>query len=221
MSISKKTGLALGTVLLLAAVPAFADDNDDEAWPATGYGVQVVLGAGVQGFTDQDMRSTTTTGGLWDARAVIGTRTPIAFEGAYVGTAQGIDSRFGNDVSATLIGTGFEGALRLNLIPFENVTPFAFAGLGWKRYDVRGADFTTADTGINDEDNLLEIPLGGGIGYRYAGMAFDARFTYRAAAGEDLVITDDSPPSETTGDPDSGALGLDTWGVSANLGWEF
>jgi hypothetical protein len=163
------------------------------------------------------MRSTTDPGGVWDVRGVLGTRTPIAVEAAYVGTAQGIDARFGEDTTATLVGTGLEGALRLNLLPFAAVTPYAFAGLGWKRYDVAGADFRTADTGIRDEDTLLEVPMGGGLSYRYAGFLADGRFTYRAAVGEDLVLSDDALPEEA--EPDT--LGLDNWSVSARVGFEF
>lgn len=213
----KMAGVLLATCALGVA-PAFADDEyDDDEWPASEYGISLSVGGGVQDFTDSGMRSTTDPGGIWDVRGVLGTRTPIAVEAAYVGTAQGIDARFGEDTTATLVGSGLEGALRLNLIPFAAVTPYAFGGLGWKRYDVVGADFRTADTGIRDEDTLLEVPMGGGLNYRYAGFLADARFTYRAAVGEDLVLTDEQLPDEV--EPD--AEGLDNWSVSARLGWEF
>jgi len=215
MSISKKTGLLIGAALLFGGSIADADPYV----PPSQYGIGVVLGGGVQDFTNSDMRSTTTPGGNWDVRAMVGTRSPIAIEAAYIGSAQGIESRFGTAVSATLIGTGLEADLRVNLIPFENITPFGFAGLGWKRYDVRGEDFTTADTGIRDDDQLLEIPLGAGVGYRYAGLSVDARFTYRVAAGEDLVVAADVNNPDV--DTNAGSLGMDTWGVGANLGMEF
>lgn len=211
----KMAGVLLATCALGAGT-ALADD-DSEDWPASVYGISLSLGAGLQDFTDSSMTSTTDPGGVWDVRGVIGTRTPVALEAAYVGTAQGIDARFGEDTTATLVGTGLEGAVRLNLIPLEDFTPYAFAGLGWKRYDVVGADFRTADTGIRDEDDLLEIPMGGGLSFRNQGFVADARFTYRAAAGEDLVITDDSAPDEAN--PDK--AGMDTWGVSGRVGWEF
>jgi len=213
----KMAGILLATCALGVA-PALADDDyDDDGWPASEYGIGLSLGAGLSDFTDNDMQSTTDPGGTWDVRGVLGTRTPVAFEAAYVGTAQGIDARFGEDTTATLVGSGLEGALRLNLLPFAAVTPYAFGGLGWKRYDVAGADFRTADTGINDEDTLLEIPMGGGLAYRYGGFLADARFTYRAAVGEDLVLSDSEIPDEA--EPD--AEGLDNWAVSARLGVEF
>lgn len=220
MRISKKmSGVLTAAVASLWAGSAAAQSADEE-WPATVYGVSVSVGGGVQDFTDADMQDTTDIGGMWDVRAVIGTRTPIALEAAYTGSAQAIDSRFGEENTATLVGTGVEGALRLNLIPLENITPYGVAGLGWRRYDVTGADFRTADVGIADEDTLLEIPLGGGLAYRFAGFTADARFTYRAAVGEDLVISDDELPDEQI-DSDAGKAGMDNWNVSARIGWEF
>jgi hypothetical protein len=215
-SLTKTLAGTLLATCALGAGPALADD-DYEAWPGSVYGMSLTVGGGVQDFTDDTVRDTTDPGALWDVRGVLGTRTPIGVEAAYVGSAQAIDARFGEDASATLIGTGFEGALRVNLLPYLEVTPYAFAGLGWKRYDVRGADFRTADTGIDDEDTLLEVPMGGGFAYRYAGFLADARFTYRAAAGEDLVVSDDQLPEEA--EPDM--AGLDNWSISARAGWEF
>lgn len=224
MRFSTKTtvGLLAAAVTTLGAGTAMADTVvvEEDYWPASGYGIGVSVGAGVADFADRDMRATTDTGGMWDLRVVVGTRTPIALEGAYVGTAQSIDSRFSDQHSATLIGTGVEGALRVNLIPFEQFTPYALAGLGYKRYDVRGQDFRTADTGVADEDTLLEVPLGAGLSYRYEGFIADARFTYRIAAGEDLVISQDGIDDvDVETDPD--ALGLDNWAATARVGWEF
>lgn len=220
MRISKTMAsvLTAGIVTLWAGVAA-AQDASEEEWPATVYGVSVSVGGGVQDFTDSNMQDTTDIGGMWDVRAIIGTRTPIAVEAAYTGSAQSIDSRFGEEDTATLVGTGLEGALRLNLLPLESFTPYAAAGLGWRRYDVVGADFRTADVGIGDEDTLLEIPLTGGLAYRYAGLMADARFTYRASVGEDLVISDDELPDQI--DSDAGKAGMDNWNVSARLGYEF
>jgi opacity protein-like surface antigen len=182
--------------------------------PPTVYGIALSVGGGVANFTSSEMRANTDLAGVWDVRALIGSRSPIALEAAYVGSAQAIDARFGEENTATLIGTGLEGNVRVNLIPFEMLTPYAFAGLGYKRYDVSGADFRTADTGIADNDTLLEVPLGAGLAYRARGFLADARFTYRMAMGEDLVI-----PGDFEGDRD--AAGLDTWGVTARLGVEF
>lgn len=211
---------AVGVVLLGAAAPGFADQygTDDDDLPPSGIGISMSVGAGVAGFQDRDLRSTTDIGGLWDVRAVIGTRSLLALELAYVGTAQAIDSQFGEQQSATLIGTGVEGAARLNFMPLEAATPYVFAGLGYKRYDVRGADFMTAGTGIADEDTLLEVPLGGGLAFRVDRFIADARFTYRIATGEDLAVavTDNGDV-----DIDAAALPMDTWSAAARVGFEY
>jgi hypothetical protein len=206
--------LAGAVTLCVAGSTAMADDY----WPMSQYGIEVAVGGGVEGFTDDRMRDVTDPGLAWDVRAVIGTRSPIALEGAYTGSAKPIESIFGDQLDATLIGTGFEGALRVQLLPLEAFTPYAFGGLGWKRYDIAGEDFTTADTGIADEDTLLEIPVGAGLAYRNNGFVADARFTYRAAMGEDLVITNDALPDV---DSDRGHAGLDSWAVAARVGFEF
>lgn len=203
-------------ILAAAAGTAAADDTVDY-WPNSQYGMEISAGGGVENFTSDRMQSATDPGGMWDLRLVLGTRSPVALEGAYVGTAQSINSVFGDQNSARLIGTGLEGDVRLNLFPMEDFTPYAFGGLGWKRYDVTGADFKTADTGISDSDSLLEVPLGAGLAWRDYGFVADARFTYRMAVGEDLVIANDSRNPVDTGD----AAGMDNWTVGARIGAEF
>jgi hypothetical protein len=202
-----------------AAAPAAADSYDDEKyWPTSEYGMEISAGGGVENFTSDRMQSSTDPGAMWDVRFVLGTRSPVALEGAYVGTTQNIDSVFGERNSARLMGTALESDIRLNLLPMEAFTPYAFGGLGWKRYDVTGADFTTADTGIRDSDSLIEVPMGAGVSYRDRGFVADARFTYRMAAGEDLVIANDSrDPVDLEGD----AAGMDNWAVGARIGAEF
>jgi hypothetical protein len=208
------TTAALVATLAFATGLAIADDLE---WPASEYGIAITAGGGVQDFADDGMQSTTDAGGTWDVRGILGTRTMFAFEAAYIGSAQAIDSKFGEEATATLFGNGVEGALRLNVLPYAIVTPYAFGGLGWKRYDVSGKDFTTADAGIDNDDSLLEFPFGGGLSYRDGGFIADGRFTYRVASGEDLVASSDRPTLEE--DPDT--LSLDTWSVSARAGWEY
>lgn len=217
--------ISILATLAATAGSAAADDTSsttvvvsgEDYWPASEYGIEMSLGGGVESFASDEMQANTDPGATWDVRGVFGTRTPIALEAAYVGSSQSIDAVFGERSSARLMGTGLEGALRLNILPLEDFTPFAFGGLGWKRYDVTGADFTTADTGIRDEDTLLEVPMGGGLAYRDNGFVVDARFTYRLAAGEDLVISNsDSDPLDT-----DRHANMDNWSVGARVGYEF
>lgn len=205
--------LAAGALVAGGANAALADDARD--WAE--YGTSISVGAGVQDFTNDRMQNTTDMGGMWDLRMAFGTTSPVGLEAAYIGSATPINSAFGPEESATLVGTGAEGLARVNIIPLGIVTPYAFGGLAWQRYDVTGADFTTADTGIQDEDTLLEVPVGAGLAFRPYGFVADARFTYRAALGEDLVIEDDTNPA----DSNSARAGMDTWGISARVGVEF
>jgi hypothetical protein len=59
--------------------------------------------------------------------------------------------------------------------------------------------------------------MGAGMAFREGGFVADARFTYRLAAGEDLVIednVDDPIDSERQ-------ASLDNWSVGARVGYEF
>lgn len=184
---------------------------DDRAPLFTDYGIGVIVGGGVEGFTNDIADDVTDIGGSWDLRVEFGTRFPLSVEAAYVGTAQGIDGLTGSD-SGTLIGTTVEAALKFNVDTGSPFRPFAFGGLGWRRYDVTGAVFTTADVGIRDQDNLMVFPLGGGLRYDYRGIGADLRFTFRPAIEEDLIIDTSR---------DSGAAAMHTWNVSAHVGGNF
>ena len=194
--------LALGGSLV-GATPAFAEDNLVEK-----YGLSLSVGGGVAGFTEEAMRDTTQTAGIWDVRATFGTRFPVALEAGYLGSAQAIDT-LGLDDSAILVGTAVEALARVNVVDRGAWQPYLFAGAAWRRYDLANVDTNTSS--VLDQDDLLEIPLGLGLGYRYDDFLFDARAQFRAAAEADMIPTG-------TGDD---AERMDTWGVSARLGYEF
>lgn len=171
-------------------------------------GVSLTVGGGVFGFTDQAMRDTTASGGMWDVRAAIGTHSPIAVEAAYIGTAQNINS-VGLDDGAMLLGTGVEGIARVNLAPNQVVNPYFFGGAAWKRIDLTNTDTNTSD--VQEVDNLIEIPVGVGLGYRMSGFVLDGRAELRMATEEDLIRND----------PDTEDVRLHTWTAGAKLGYEF
>src|SRR5690554_5243259 len=58
----------------------------------TPFGMGLTVGGGVVGFTNSEMRDNLHTGGGWEARATVGTKLPVAFEAAYVGTANRLDT---------------------------------------------------------------------------------------------------------------------------------
>jgi len=175
------------------------------------YGVAFVLGGGVEGFTNDSLRSSTKDGGNWDARAIFGTRDWVGFEAAYIGSAQSIDA-LGLDGDALLVGNGVQGNLRLNLTRDQLVQPFAYAGAAWRHYTLQNQGFNTSD--VRDQDDVLEIPMGVGLAYKYEGFMIDARGEFRAATGEDLM------PSLSGLDGDSRAE-MHRWGVNANIGYAF
>lgn len=171
-------------------------------------GVSLTVGGGVFGYTDQAMRDTTASGGMWDVRAAIGTHSPIAVEAAYIGTAQQINS-VGLDDGAMLLGTGVEGVARVNLLPNQVVNPYFFGGAAWKRIDLTNTDTNTSD--VQEVDNLIEIPVGVGLAYRMSGFVLDGRAELRMATEEDLIAND----------PDTEDVRLHTWTAGAKLGYEF
>lgn len=173
----------------------------------TPYGMEASVGGGIIGFTDGDANDFTDVGGSWQARLLVGTRTMWGVEVAYTGAAHSVDA-LGLDNDAILVSTGLEALGRFNFLTQE-WQPYLVAGLGWRRYDVTNADFNTS--AVSDSDNLLEIPLGGGLAYRSGGLVIDLRLMFRAAADEDLI---QAAPFE---DEPS----LDTFEGSLRVGWEF
>lgn len=204
-------GIVVAIGLGLTGMPAVsqAESMKDPNAPKliTDWGTAISVGGGVVVFTDDAMRDFADTGGGWEARVVAGTRRRLAVEAAYTGAAQSVDA-LGLDSSALLVGTGLELLGRFNAMTTE-WQPYVVAGVGWRRYDVTNADFNTSS--VSDEDNLVEIPFGAGVAYRYRGFVADLRTMVRLAFEEDLV----NAPSDAT------STRLHTWGVNLTGGWEF
>ena len=201
--------------------PDIYDDRYSYAWSdevmRSRIGVSAILGGGVVGFTDRTMRNTTAdVGGLWDLRVNIGSHIPLGIELSYLGSATNLRG-LPSGQNGTLIGTTVEGALRYNVLPHFAWTPYAFAGVGWQRYDVTSTDVTLSDSGMNDKDNLLEFPMGAGLAYRMAGFVLDLRGTFRAATDQNLVLK----TPVTTAPTSSDFAPMHTWEASAALGYEF
>jgi hypothetical protein len=170
-------------------------------------GAGLLVGGGVEDFTDSSVRSVTGVGGSWTARAIAGTRQFVGVEAAYVGAARGLDM-LGVGSSAMLVANGVEGAVRVNvpvLLPrTQLLEPFGFVGLGWSRYSVTNTNVTTADIARNDD--IMALPIGGGLEYAVGRFMADARFTYRSTYYNDLMRTGGN---------------LNNWGVSGQVGFSF
>jgi outer membrane protein OmpA-like peptidoglycan-associated protein len=169
--------------------------------------MSLAIGGGVTEFADSDMRDTTGLAGSWEARFTLGTRARIGLEAAYLGSAQSVDS-LGLDQDALLVSNGLGAAMRLNLLT-DQFQPYLLAGAAWRQYDVTNADFNTSS--LNDEDTVLETPVGIGFGYRLENVIFDARAVYRRVFDNDLL--------ETAANGDE--IQLHNWTANLMAGFEF
>jgi hypothetical protein len=163
----------------------------------------ISVGGGVDDFARSNAQRQTSTGGSWNARLTMGVHSYVGAELSYIGSAQTMHM-FG--ASQTLYGNGAQGAVRLNLLPDLNITPFAYGGAAWRYYSTSGGAFG------NSHDDKLEVPLGGGIAAYVADMMFDVRGEYRIA-----------PNSENVSGNGVEALSgnFDRWGVTGNVGAVF
>lgn len=179
--------------------------------PPSKIGIEAAIGAGAIGFTDTSTRGFTNTGTTWDARMTFGSRSPIAIEAAYVGSAQGINA-LGLDTDALLLGQGAEGTLRLNLTQ-RRVQPYFFGGVGWTHYNIERSSLATSS--VRASDDVGTVPMGAGITARLTRSFFiDARGTYRFAFSDDML----NLASSSAG---LGDAPLQTWSASGRLGFEF
>jgi hypothetical protein len=209
------------TDYVVAPTPVVIHETDSDHSFMSGIGIALAAGGGAGGFTNNEMRDTTSVGGDWDVRATFGTRSPLALETSYIGSAQQINA-LGLDDSAVLVGNGVQGALRLNGTIDLPVQPFVFAGAAWRRYDLTNTNFNTSD--VAGSDDVLEIPMGVGIAGHLAGLIVDLRGEFRASTMEDMV-----PESNGTSNDLEDSVGVDQdssaamhrWGAKATIGYEF
>ena len=186
----------------LAMDPEFDDASPDLVTP---IGMGLSVGGGVAEYLGE-ADVFTDPGGTWEARYLVGTRTIIGGELAYLGTANSLQT-LGVDDNAVLMSNGAEGALRVNFLT-DAWQPYVLGGVGWKHFNVVNTDTNTSD--IRDSDDALTVPLGAGIAYRYSNVFADLRGMYRPAFLADIT--------RGQGNDDTG---LDTIGGSLNVGFEF
>jgi len=172
-------------------------------------GAGLMVGGGYEDFTNSNVRSMTGGGGAWNARAVAGTRQFVGVEAAYVGAARSIDA-LGLGSSAVLLSNGVEGNVRVN-VPIvmrraQLLEPFGFVGLGWQHYQVTNTNVNVATSDVARNDDVMSVPVGGGLGYAIGRFMADARVTYRATYYNDLMRTGGS---------------LNNWGVGTQIGFAF
>jgi hypothetical protein len=194
---SKKKLLFAGIALCLSP-PAFAEPAYTEA------GLGLSGGVGIAGFTDDAMRDYATEAPTWEARVKYGTHNQrFTLEAGYIGSWQEIDA-LGLDSGAQLVGTTFEGALRMNFTE-SAFQPYVIVGGAWTRYDLTSADINTSD--VTEADQVFHLPMGAGMVYRWNELLLDVRAEFRPAFDSDLIAR--------------GGGDLDVWRAVFNGGVEF
>lgn len=168
-------------------------------------GFAITAGGGLVGFSKKEARNVTSTGGTYTARLGIGTRTPLAVEVAYLGSAQDIDA-LGLDTRSALIGNGVEGALRINFLTGV-WRPFIWGGAGWTHYTIARDRVNTS--AIKESDDIAEFPLGAGIAFSFGKFLMEARGAYRFTSGSDMF---DALPTSPN---------LNNWDATLHAGVEF
>lgn len=185
------------------------------------YGLGLSAGGGASDWFDRELRNVTGLSGTWEVRGYVGLNKPLGIEVAYVGRASSIEPAFGPGLSSTLVGNGVEVAGRVNIFHDLVVQPYAIVGIGWTHFSVSD-NVTLADFGMNDSDDILEIPLGAGAAWRGPfNLLVDARFTFRPALGEDLVVGSTPTINGEALLPAGEFLDMDTWEASARIGYQF
>jgi hypothetical protein len=198
-------GLAAAQTYMSPVQPSVFDPNGSQPHRpnlVTPVGIGMTLGGGVTGFTGERARNFTSTGGGWNARLVIGTRSVIAGELAYAGGIQDVNA-IGLDNGATLLSNGGELLGRLNLLP-GMVQPYVFGGVAYVNYRLMNEDYNTSS--VSASDDVVQFPVGAGLAFRYDGLLVDARGTFRPTIEEDMF--------------DDGE-GMESWSASLGVGAEF
>lgn len=178
-------------------------------FPFRGAGLGFMVGGGISNFTASLARDATQAGAGWDATIIFGSRQHIALEAGYNGSINDINAP-GMSGHTKLIGNGATGMARINFTKTA-FQPFIVGGLGWKHYSLANNNFNASL--VRGSDNVVEIPMGGGIAYHMGNVMIDARGVYKYALNSGLF-------SRALADSDS-AGDLHNWGARVNLGFEF
>jgi len=193
--------------------PAAPREVPKPRW-ASGFGWAVMAGGAYTDFTQDDMRSTTSGGGGWNARFIGGTNSVIGFEAAYVGTAHSINTLGVTANNPALVSNGLEGNLRLNL-PIRKgrslLEPYGFLGLGYQYFNISNYNTNTATLSSFDRsDNTMTVPMGGGFAYAYKAFIADVRGGFTAVYYDNLLVGS----GNNTGT-------LNNWNVGSQVGFMF
>lgn len=200
----RTSGVAVLAGFLAICAPTAALAETAEVGLLTRFGEYFLVGGGLTNYLDHTVKDRADTGYSWEARAGFGSRFFVGGELAYVGSTRTVTG-FGR----SLVAQGLESDLRVQY-PYETgkwlIEPFALVGVGWSHFSIN----TASKAARNDADDVLVMPVGGGVMVGYERLLLDLRFSYRQTFSENLVSRDDGS-----------AASLKSWAVTASLGVEF
>ena len=180
-------------------------------------GVAVTVGGGVERSVSAGTRESVGPASVWEVRAAIATRLLISPELAYIGSTSMIERDGGR---GTLLGTGIEALIRINLSGLGPLRPYVFTGRALRRYSVRGAARARSPGAMygladHDTDVVVELPLGAGCAIGLGGrLVLDARVALRFTGDAELVV-------DPTSDDGTRYAAMHTWSATARVGYEF
>lgn len=208
VSVLAATWLALGARAFAQPPPSDQGLVPSTHEPVLGIGVAVSLGGGLDDFAGSTMRDTTGVGFGWTARALFGTRSIVAGELAYIGSAQGVD-RLGLSGRSTLYGNGAQADLRLNVPTGIFLQPYVYGGVAWRHYTLTTGGSNLSD--VADSTDTFEVPVGVGIATYVHEIVFEVRGEYRFSWADHAIVPDSG----------GGTPLLDRWAVTSSAGIAF
>jgi hypothetical protein len=178
-----------------------------------GFGFAFMAGGAYQDFTNSTMRSATSPSGAWDARFIAGTNSIIGVEAAYIGSAANLQGLGVTGNQPALIANGLEGTARLNIplrMGYHLVEPYGFAGIGYSHYTISNYNQNAQRlSSFTSTDEVMNVPVGGGVAYAYKQFIVDARAGWTATYYQNLLAN-----GNTSGT-------LDHWNVGGQVGFRF
>ena len=174
-------------------------------------GMALLVGGGFQDFTGGNAKSLTAGGGSWNARIVASAvvRRP---QGRRRTSARRATCGYPRCLRRRSSATASR-ALRLQvpiMVGYSMIEPFGFVGLGWSNYRVTNNRVATSDFSTTS-DNVMTVPLGGGVAYTYKMFTLDARASWTPTYYNNIILN-----TNTTG-----SNNLNHWGLGGNVGVAF
>jgi len=178
-----------------------------------GFGFAMMAGGMYQDFTNNTMQNATSAAGGWSARFIAGTNSIIGVEAAYTGAAIQLQGLGVTANTPYLVSNGLEGTARLNVplrMGYHLFEPYGYAGLGYSHYTISNYNANAQRlSSFTSTDDVMNVPVGGGIAYAYKQFMVDARAGWTATYYQNILNNANS----------SGTL--DHWNVGGQVGFRF